>query len=263
MKEPNLEGMIEFLSEIGDAVEKTEKAEMDREDSIVVNVFNSGRDNIKEVEQVIYFSCKERACSTQDEISRMSDVEKKTKVIKALIWLYPLSKNLVIEMIKKADFNPETFLKVYDVNCELLGYIKRNIDFVKSNSISSQHSVNEYTEKLNRLQKEVEKLKKERQSLEESIDGYREKSKEKEELEKAIEELQRIKDSGIDKEIDSLKFEMNRLESEIEDKQKRKDDLENEIDRIKDELHKYESGMPEEYQEALNCLQKCMEELSK
>jgi len=257
MKEPNLEGMIEYLSEIGDIVAKN------KDDSIATIMMNNERDISKEVQQIVYFACKERACSTQDEISRMSNKDKEKKVICALISLYPLTKSLIIEMVKKADLTPLDFLKIYDVNCELLRSIKSNIELVKKNSRFSQADVNNYANQMTRLQDEVEELERTRNDLEESIEGYKEKITEKSKLEKEINELERIKESGIDKELDLLTIERNRLEAEKNEKQQSKNKLKDEIEKLTEELNEVTIGAPEGYQEALNCLQRCMEKLSK
>ena len=82
-------------------------------------------------------------------------------------------------------------------------------------------------------------------------------------MEKDIQELKRIKESGINKEIEQLEIDKGRLEAEKKEKQERKENLKEEIVKLKEELQRDVDGAPEGYQEALNCLQQCMEKLSK
>ena len=256
MKEPNLEGMIEYLSEIGKNLGQKE------DDSIATIMMDSCRDVSKEVQQIIYFTCKDRACSTQDEISRISNKDRQKNVFSAVIALYPLTKSLIIEMIKKADVTPVEFLEIYDANGELLNTIKTNIELIKNSSKHSQVDVNNYFNQMEKLQKEVAELEKTRSDLEQSIEGYKENIKTRNKLKKEIEELEKMKEAGIDKEIELLTIEKNRLEVEKKEKQQSKNKLKKEIEKVTEELETITDNVPKGYQDALDNLQKCMKELS-
>ena len=165
-------------------------------------------------------------------------------------------------MIKKADVTPVEFLEIYDANGELLNTIKTNIELIKNSSKHSQLDVNNYFNQMEKLQKEVAELEKTRSDLEESIEGYKEKIKTRNKLKKEIEELEKMKEAGIDKEIELLTIEKNRLEVEKKEKQQSKNKLKKEIEKVTEELETITDNVPKGYQDALDNLQKCMKELS-
>ena len=257
MKEPNLEAMLDFLIDLGNSIGNSTKS------NIYEILTEQGRDVTKEISQVIYFSSEERVATVENEVAQLDDAEKKSSVFIAIMALYPLTKNVVIQLLKKADVKPSDYLLYYDNTAFLLGIMKDNIDNVKNSSQYSNVAVNNYSSQLDKLQNDICKLEKTRERLENSIEGYKEKSDIKEELVKEIEELERIKDSGIDKEIENLQNEKKRLENEKEEKDRRKIRLKDEINNLMDELSQSSTDKNKKYQEALNCLQKCMAELAK
>ena len=149
MKEPNLNAMLDFLFDLGKELEK------DNNDSAVYNVYEvvskmQGRDVEKEIAQLLYFCSEERAATVENELSQVEDPQKQNNIFMAIVTLYPLTKNIVVQLLKKADVQPSDFLNIYDNNSELLKIIKTNVKWVKDNSAYTNVDVNHYNEQLNK-----------------------------------------------------------------------------------------------------------------
>lgn len=262
MKEPNLNAMLDFLFDLGKELEK------DNNDSAMYNVYEvvskmQGRDVEKEIAQLLYFCSEERAATVENELSQVEDPQKQNNIFRAIVTLYLLTKNIVVQLLKKADVQPSDFLNIYDNNSELLKIIKTNVKWVKDNSAYTNVDVNHYNEQLNKIQEEIAELGCRRNEIEMSIEGYKEKKAEQDRLNREIEKLQRIKASGIDEELQSLREQIQQLNREKEEKDKSKSELIREIEKLTNALNENTDRRTRKYQEALNKLQKCMEELAK
>ncbi len=257
MKEPNLDGMIDFLLEIGSIQDEF------LIDRLLDLEKNGGRNISMELEQLLYFCRSEQASTVENAIAKIVDKEKSSDVLFALVSLYPITRSIVIQMLKKADVAPSDILKLYDIDNNVLETIHGNINLIKESSKTNNLNVNKYEGQISILRGEINQLGADRERLKSSIEGYAELINRKTTLESEIDELNRMKASDIEQEIRKLKNQKIDLEGEIEERKKEKERLTNEIEKIKTELDKSPNSKSGECKQALNALQNCIKKITK
>lgn len=266
MKEPSLNGMLDFLRDLGCELESLSNDNgqtiSENNKSIIEILEDNGRKISSEIEQLLYYCNQNRSETVENAFNQLKDKDKKV-IFRALVYLYPLTQNIIIRMIKKADNKPIDFLELYDQNKEMLKIIEGNISIVKDNSNYTNVGVSDYSKKLNKLLKDIEDLENNRDKLEKSIEGYSEKHKLYNNLQNEIKKLEQIKELGLDNEIEQLKMQKKHLINIKNSKDKEKDKLINEIELLKNELDSIKDNKSKEYQNTVKALEKCFKELIK
>ena len=258
MKEPSLEVLLECLADVGYCFKN------EGENTVVNDFFEKRKDVSSELEQLLFFCTTERASTFQNAISQIQDDSVKQRIISVLITMYPITKNVILEMLKKADMNPAEYLEIFDFNSILLKSIKESFDKVVKSSAASNVNANRYVKDLENLEKEIVLLNRQRDQMAANIKDYKEKQKEKEMLEIEIREIENLeKTGGIDTEIENLQIQKRGLEKQRKEKEDEKKKLKKEISRLNTSLQSSkDKDENEQFQNALKALEECMKALS-
>lgn len=255
MKEPNLEAVLECLSDLG-----YEYEDADEESDVLDAIFEKRKNIDVDLQQILYFCRKERAATFENAISQLRDERYKQRVISSVISMYPITKNVIIKMLKKADITPADYLEIVDFDSTLLKNIKDSLSKITQNSSANNYSANKYFSELEKIEKDIASLNMQRDEMTKNIKDYSKKIAEKAKLEKEISEIENLqKSGGIEFEIDELKIKKNNLEKQKKIKEKEKRCLEQEINVLVDYLKSNEDKCEnKEYSAALRALQNCI-----
>ena len=186
MREPNINELIESLAS----------------ENFMEDIFRNGRNAEEEVSQLLYFMRYEQRETLYKEILELSP-EKKNRVSKSLIVLFPLSKNIVDHLILKREVEPHNFLEIYDMNENLLSSVQIRLQEIQEKSSVSSAWYKCYLEKLHDEEIMIQRLKTD-------IERMNSVSADIEELKKTIQEL-KIKKDKKDKEKQRLKKEFQEI----------------------------------------------------
>lgn len=248
MREPNLDAAIECLS-LADIVEELSK-----------NKSGAG----EELAQILFFCQQEKIPTFIDAIRGLPE-EKKERILNSLFNLYPMTRLVIFEFLRRHDTEPADFLRTFDVDNQLLKQIKKTLLEIKNKSTASNHSVNEYKEEIDELDKIIQEKKEEMDQLRESEGDYQDKKHERDAICREVEELKReIQEGELDKEIEELEREKRQLEARKAEDTKRFNQLKKEIQLIRDTLQDTKkSSEDKDYQGALKALERCIKQITK
>lgn len=255
MKEPRLESVLLDLNEMGKNFDDKKNMTNDAIEYLFQNEDNK-------LQQLLYYCKEEQAATVENAISSCTGDERK-RIQSALIAMYPITKNVVLQMLRRASIGPKDCLEIIDFEGELVEAIKNLLEKITGSSSARNSYITEYSENLSKLDREINELQGQRQKIIDTIDDYEKKEKEKNELEREIKILEENKD--IEKEIEKLKQKKNELEAKKQRDEEEKNKLCGEIEKLTESLEdspKDSSGTSDkEYQEALQALRACVSKL--
>lgn len=258
MKEPSLEVVLECLADVGYCFKG------ENTNNVVSNFFEKRKDVSGELEQLLFFCRAEQASTFQNAVRQIKDDSVKQRIVSALVMMYPITKNVILEMLRKADINPAEYLEVFDFDSILLKSIKESFDKVVKSSAASNVNANRYAKDLENLEKEIASLNQQRDKMAVNIKDYKEKQKEKDALEREIREIENLeKTGGIDAELEALQMQKRGLEKQKKEKDDEKRRLKKEISKLNTSLQSSkDKDESEPFQNALKALEECVKTLS-
>ena len=194
---------------------------------------NGDSDNLQEFLWYVSESRVEQVC----EELKNKEADKQDIIITNLSRLYPLSRELIFQILMEIRGSDHLFIKGVDVSQQLLDSLKNILNEVESKSGRTARRFQDY-------KKEVEKKAQEAQQLKASTAEFKELQSEKHKLEEEIENLRQEADEGkLKQDITNLKEEEANLRRKIEQNKEDYDKRHATVDQLKWELQSIESRM--------------------
>lgn len=213
------------------------------------------------VTELLYFLEKEQTRALYREITKLEEKAKKT-VFKSLVELYPLSREIVLYLMRKREREPIDFLEIYDTDKELLNTIQSTLADMKDNSSSRSTKYNNYQLEIEKENEKINQLKNEIEEFYMKSDELNEKREEIRSLEKQLEELKQENEENLESRILELKEEIEKEKEKNREKTEETQTLEKELQSIRENLKEDTLGTTQkEYQKALKALQNCIQSL--
>ena len=242
MREPNINELIESLAS----------------ENFMEDIFRNGRNAEEEVSQLLYFMRYEQRETLYKEILELSP-EKKNRVSKSLIVLFPLSKNIVDHLILKREVEPHNFLEIYDMNENLLSSVQMTLQEIQEKSSVSSAWYKCYLEKLHDEEIMIQRLKTDIERMNSVSGQVKEKWKIRQELQTQLDELRRDYESGsLDADIEELKKTIQELKIKKDKKDKEKQRLKKEFQEIYDSMKYGEEQGTRKFRKAYAALKDCI-----
>lgn len=236
MREPNIKGLIESLAS----------------ENFMEEVFEPGRNEKEEIEQMMYFFGEQQAPTFYHEITELPE-DKEGAVFASLVRLYPLSRNIIFYLLKKREKKPQDFLQVYDQDFCLLNQMKRDLETVQDNSSVISMQYGNYLKEIQKLDQQMQEMESEKQKLRNASDEVQEKRAKNQRLREELELLEKEDEQDRTKELqDNIDRLKRKKEKELQEKSK----MEKELTEIKDSLSA--KNFSKAYEEALTALEKCL-----
>lgn len=203
------------------------------------------KDNLDNMAEVLWYIDPERAKGGEvvnkliesPESNEVKTEERRKQIITNLAKLYPLSQNLVLNILRNVDYSDDAFLVGFDLQQKVKQQIKSIMDKVKDRRGKLTGDVSRYT-------KEMEQLNAEKEELLQSADEHREARERLENLRSEVERLQQETDvQEMKRRTSEYESEKNRLEAELarqkDEQNKRSAEIEHlarELEAIQDRL---------------------------
>ena len=172
----------------------------------------------KDLKNFMYYLDSERAWNIAEELVSLPE-DKRKNVIRNLSSIYPLSRPLVMEILRVIKSADADVLNGFDAGCEFFGSLKTLIldveDKLRPNKLTQMVEV--YKKDIKTLEKKIKEQEAKRAELKELIDKKASKENELKRLEQECDK------GALQKEIEELRFEVNKKKNEIEVKKKEKE----------------------------------------
>lgn len=199
------------------------------------------------LENLVWYCCDERRAASTLEKLNQENPERKKRILTRFGALYPLTRLILLQALKKVDYADEYFCLGSDPDKTVLGAIRNILAELGRNSRLTSHTLN-YKEEVERLEKEVERLK----PLQE----------EKAQCEQKLLDLKALANrQELENEIGRLNDEIKNFENSTENLRldrdeafRRREELRAEEERIKNELNTLRDGADKKRLELLRKL---------
>lgn len=209
-REPKLESFFENLVD----------------ENFSVKEYATDRDDLAEL---LYYADKDNSRQVLDEILE-KDEKIREKIVENLTKLYPLTQDIIFEILKEFQKSDTMFLNGFDPEDRVLKHLNSVLKDVKEKRINLTKKVDDYNSK-------IEKLKNNMSELEDKRSEFNDKIKEKEELEARIEILKKETTEGaLNSEVESLEIEEKNLQNQKRRLEEKREQLHKIIDDIKGEI---------------------------
>ncbi len=187
--------------------------------------------------------------------------EKKQKdVFKALVALYPLSKNIVLYILQRAAGDLSDFAQTYDPDEMVLRQLAATVQTVTESTSKTSRILREYRQG-------IEKLREEREKLKEELSEKREARKELRDLELEVDRLNKelmensVTEEGLLAEIREKKEACRAAEESVHRRRKELENAAEELKEIEKMSGQAADKMPEEHRKALEAVRKAIRDL--
>lgn len=245
MREPNIKELVERLSS----------------ESYAEDVFDYGQDADAAITQLMYFMRKEQVPTLYKEISELPE-EKKDRVFASLAKIYPLSREIVIHLLRKWEKKPLDFLLAYDMEYQLLNELNSTLTLIKENSSATQTPYNNYLKEIDKINRELQQLNKEIAEFNNVSEDIRKRREEKQMLQDELRQLnEESQDNNLDIEIENLEKDIQEHRQKETEKSEKHQKLEKELSDIQQSLQEREKIAMKNYKNALAALEKCIKSL--
>lgn len=187
------------------------------------------------LENLVWYCCDERRAESTLEKLNQEKPEKRKSILASLGSLYPLSRLILMQALKKVQYADEFFCMGSDPGKTVLGTIKKMLDEMARKSRLTSETLN-YQEEVQRLEKEVQRLKplqEEKAACEQKLLALKAQAN-RQELE---DEIRSLKD-----EIKNFENRTEILRMDRDEIARRREELAAEEEAIKNELASLQTG---------------------
>lgn len=230
-REPNLDSFFDTIADVNFALDK-----------LVEDV-----DDVETIAELMWYMDASRAEQVQRELSNRYDDDEETRerIIRNLAGLYPLSRELLIEILREIRESDYPFIKGFDVSQEICTELRKTLTELEKASGGTTGAFHKYKQQIDNLEKRAREM---RAASEQFRDLQTRRNQLEDEVRRLEGELDRKK---LEQNIDTLQDEARKLNAQLADHEDNYARINKRIDNIKHELAEQQSRMSGDEQRLL------------
>lgn len=213
----------------------------------------------EDIAGLLYFLQADQVPALKKKINEL-DSEERMSVFESLVNLYPMSRNIILEIIRYAKAEPGDFLEFYDQDRLLLEEIKKDVSEIDGIYYDPDRKTKEYLQQLEEISEEIVKNQGVLEKLKSVKLDCADKQEELEQLNKAI-AAENVNEKKIEKEIAEKRAELRRKEEENKKKEEELKKLSEELEKVMEDFNKKKPDASKKVQDALTSLEQVIKEI--